>query len=413
MPDTRTVAPLLTLVKGGDVHAPEPLGRQDILISGEKIVAVADSGAFDHLEHVSDVIDVGGLVVAPGLVDQHVHFLGGGGGDGYDSRAPELQLSDFTANGVTTAVAPLGIDPVSRSLEGLLAKARALTQGGISAYIYTGGFRKPLPHLSGSPWRDAYLIPDVLGVKLALGLERAPTHTKRELIDMSRELLWVERATERRLVMHVHLGPLEADHELLIDVVGELAEPSRLVVTHLNRGERHVRTAIDLVRQGAWADMTCMISPETGLPQSLYASQAVLRMRDAGAALDRVTLSTDGNGHAPEATGNGDWAPYRKLMNSLLGEMRSLLDAGIDLPTVLAMASARPAEVLGLSAKGRISIGADADLIVLGPGLQVREVFARGARLVVGGEPVRLGRYERPADVSPGSTSSKSAGAGQ
>lgn len=387
--------PLLTLFAGADVYTPQHAGRRDIIVAGEKVVRLADEGSAlrDATEDV-ETIDLRGLLLVPGFIDAHVHFLGGGGGDGYDSRSPELQVSDFTLNGVTTAVAPLGIDPVSRSLEGLLAKARALTEGGITAYVYTGGFRRPLVSLTGNPWRDAYLIPDIRGVKLALGVERAPLHSRRELIDLSRELYWAERATGKRLVLHVHLGPLMDGHELLREAAPELAVTERLVVTHLNRSEVHVETATDLARLGVWTDMTCMISPSRGMPGSVPAAEAVLRLRDSGAPLERVTLSTDGNGSVPERAAGG-WQPYRTHMDSLLAELRALVAARMELDQVLRLSTGGPAEALGLDEKGRIEAGADADLIALAPGLEVREVFARGRRMVSGGRPVSLGRYER------------------
>ena len=395
MVDERRPAPLLTLISGGEVFAPEPLGKADILIGGDRILRVGVDAHVDAGGDALEEISVDGMVIAPGLVDAHVHFLGGGGGDGFDSRAPELQVSDFISAGITTALAPLGIDPVSRSLEGLVAKARALTEGGITAYIYTGGFRKPLLNLTGKPWRDAYLIPEVRGVKLAIGVERAPRFTKRELIDLSRELNWVERATGNRQVLHVHLGPLPDGHSFLLDVCGDLAVPERLFVTHCNRSEDNVRTAIALAKLGAWTDMTCMISPARGMPNSIRASEAVLRMRDGGASIDRVTLSTDGNGSVPERQSNGDWAPYRTHMDSLLDEVRALVTAGLDMADALAMASAKPAEALGLEARGRIHVGGDADVIAFAPGMELREVIARGRRMMTGGRVTSLGRYER------------------
>jgi beta-aspartyl-dipeptidase (metallo-type) len=386
---------MLTIVRGAGIYSPEPLGNADVVLADGRIASIAAYPPPGLPEGLVHEVDLSGQLLAPGLVDCHVHFLGGGGGDGYDSRAPELQLSDFTLNGITTAVAPLGIDPVSRSLEGLVAKARALTTGGISAYVYTGGFRKPLLNLTGSPWRDAYLIPDVLGVKLAIGVERAPAHARRDLADLSRELYWVERATGRAIGLHVHLGTLAEGHALVQELVDDLARPDRLIVTHCNRSDHHIETAIALASRGVWTDFTCMISVERGLPGSIAASDAVLRLREAGAPLDHVTLSTDGNGSVPEREADGAWAPYRTHMSSLLEEMRLLLRAGLSIDRVLALASSHPAEALGLDRKGRLRQGADADLVSFGPDLEVLEVFARGRRLVAAGRPLVLGRYER------------------
>ncbi len=385
----------MTVVAGGAVYAPPDIGHGDVTVIGSTIAGIgARAAAFADTE-AADRVDARDMTVIPGLVDAHVHFLGGGGGDGYNSRIPELQLTDFTTHGITTALAPLGIDPVSRSLEGLLAKGRALTEEGITAFAYTGGFSRPLPTLTGAPWRDAYLIPDIKGVKLAIGVERAPTHARRELIDLSRELLWVERATGRQQILHVHLGPLVEGHKLLVDVVPDLAEPARLFVTHCNRSEANVATAAELLARGAWTDMTCMISPERGVPGSVPASVAVRRLADAGAALERVTLSTDGNGSASELHPQDGWTPYRTHMDSLLGEIRALIRGGMPVANAVAFGSSKPAGALGLTTKGVLEPGADADLVILDRDLLVRDVLAGGRWLVRDGVPVARGRYER------------------
>jgi N-acetylglucosamine-6-phosphate deacetylase len=45
------------------------------------------------------------------------------------------------------------------------------------------------------------------------------------------------------------------------------------------------------------------------------------------------------------------------------------------------MASANPARALGLTAKGKLEAGADADLVVLSPGLDVLQMFLGGERI--------------------------------
>ena len=84
-----------------------------------------------------EVVDGSGLTALPGLVDQHVHFTGGGGECGFRSRVPELSLTDFTTAGVTTAVGLLGTDSATRSPKSLLAnrEAASLTLDELKALI--------------------------------------------------------------------------------------------------------------------------------------------------------------------------------------------------------------------------------------------------------------------------------------
>jgi beta-aspartyl-dipeptidase (metallo-type) len=58
--------------------------------------------------------------------------------------------------------------------------------------------------------------------------------------------------------------------------------------------------------------------------------------------------------------------------------MRALLARGHALPSILPYFTTNPARLLRLSGKGRIAVGGDADLVVLGAGGEVSRVMARG-----------------------------------
>lgn len=94
-----------TIIKGGLVVAPGGAIQADILIEGGRIV-----GIFDHIEidGVDEVIDAAGLVILPGAIDAHTHFI---------QDDPEIGLSSeeesegfvnggraAAAGGVTTVV---------------------------------------------------------------------------------------------------------------------------------------------------------------------------------------------------------------------------------------------------------------------------------------------------------------------
>ena len=104
-------------------------------------------------------------ILIPGIIDQHVHITGGGGEGGPSTRVPESNLSDFISSGVTTVLGILGTDGISRSLENLYAKAKALNEDGITCYIETGSYAYPSPTLTGSVERDIYLIDLCIGAK--------------------------------------------------------------------------------------------------------------------------------------------------------------------------------------------------------------------------------------------------------
>jgi hypothetical protein len=122
---------MLKLIRNAEVYAPAPLGWRDILVAGDKIMAVeADLSAYAGLPH-TETYDFSGLTITPGLIDLHVHITGGGGEQGPASRTPEIKLSEITLSGVTTVLGLLGTDGVTRSLDNLIAKAYALQERGL------------------------------------------------------------------------------------------------------------------------------------------------------------------------------------------------------------------------------------------------------------------------------------------
>ena len=75
----------MTILRCGQVLAPDALDARDLLIAGGRIVAVADPGVeIAGLE--VEALDLRGLTVTPGFIDNHVHVLGGGGGLGFAAR---------------------------------------------------------------------------------------------------------------------------------------------------------------------------------------------------------------------------------------------------------------------------------------------------------------------------------------
>ncbi|NNJ65337.1 MAG: beta-aspartyl-peptidase, partial [Xanthomonadales bacterium] len=93
---------MLTLIRNADVYAPEPLGRQEVLVIGSRIAAVAES--IDLRGEPLEVVDGEGLWLLPGFVDPLTHPAGGGGEGGFGNRTSELEADDFIRAGVTTPV---------------------------------------------------------------------------------------------------------------------------------------------------------------------------------------------------------------------------------------------------------------------------------------------------------------------
>src|ERR671919_889649 len=152
----------MKLLRCGQVLAPDALGARDLVIAGERIVAAAEPGVeITGLE--VEVLDLRGLTLTPGFIDNHVHVLGGGGGLGFASRAPELQTSQLVRAGITAVIGMLGFDATSKDMRALVAKTKAFREDGISAYALTGAtLEHPVPTLTGRIRDDIAFVEEII-----------------------------------------------------------------------------------------------------------------------------------------------------------------------------------------------------------------------------------------------------------
>ena len=115
----------MILLRNCNVFSPEPLGINDILIAGGKIVGL--SASINPPSGIEvEIYDMNNAIVAPGFIDAHVHIAGAGGEGGPATRTPEMQLSQFITAGVTSVVGCLGTDGFTRTIESVLMKAKSL-----------------------------------------------------------------------------------------------------------------------------------------------------------------------------------------------------------------------------------------------------------------------------------------------
>ena len=390
--------PKCLLIKNADLYAPEPLGRQDILMIGEKVALVAPeiSGGVPGLE--TEVIDAAGRKVIPGYVDQHVHIIGGGGESGPYSRTPEVQLSAVTTAGVTTVVGVLGTDGTTRHLESLLAKARALDTEGITAYILTGSYEVPLNTILSDARQDIIVIDKVLGIgEVSISDHRSSLPSRDEIKRIASQARLGGMLSGKAGVLQFHMGSGKAGLTEVFAVLDETEIPAKhFIPTHVNRDDGLFRQAMDLARRGGYMDITSGIRKKDGFSGGIEPSVAIRMCWEAGVPMDHVTMSSDGNGGMSLTLPDGSQQLLVAQLASLHEEVRdAVLTEGVPLETAIRVAGENPARANGLwPRKGTLRPDSDGDLLILDEGMYIDTVVARGRVMVRGGKAVVKGTYE-------------------
>jgi beta-aspartyl-dipeptidase (metallo-type) len=389
----------LLLIRNAEVYAPEPLGRQHLLIGGGKILWLGREDPAPPPAWPLTVLDLNGARLIPGLIDAHVHVTGGGGEAGFATRVPPQSLSRFTRAGVTTVVGLLGTDDVARGPRELLATVYALREQGLSAFAWSGGYHLPPNTLTGSVRSDLVFIEAFLGAgEIAISDHRSSQPTLEELLRLASEVHVAGLMTNKAGVLHLHLGDGARGLQLVRDALQQSELPARVFhPTHVNRRRALFEEALALAAHGCTIDVTAF--PVADDEDAWSASDAVLRYVDAGAPPERITVSSDAGGCLPCFDPEGRVCRMDVGQpGALLATLAQLVARGLPLEQALRPFTVNVAQLLRLPGKGRIAPGADADLVALDAAGRAHETIVGGERHVAGGVVLQRGMFEQESD---------------
>jgi len=390
------------LIKRGEIYSPENNGNKDILIVNDKILLI-DLNILESTIHVLDrnvkIVDASKCIIIPGFIDQHVHINGAGGEGGPQYRTPPIQLSELIKAGITSVIGLLGTDGFARSLNALLMKARGLENEGISTWIYTGAYQYPSPTITGDILSDLMLIDKIIGVKISLSDHRSSHPTIDELRKVASKARVGGMLAGKVGIIHIHMGSEMIGLNPLFEIIKNTEIPiEQFAPTHLNRNEDLFKSAVEFGKMGGYIDLTTGVPEEDKLSRRfMKSSKAIKRLIEDGISIERITMSTDGNGSMPK------FDKKREIVGMLVASVSSLYKEFIDIikeekmpiEDAIRVTSTNISKHLKLDKKGEIKAGKDADLIVLDKDtLKIKHVIAKGKIMMENEQIMRFGTFE-------------------
>ncbi len=342
-------------------------------------------------------IDATGMKLTPGFIDAHVHIAGAGGEGGPATRTPELQLSMLIKAGVTTVIGCLGTDGMTRSVESVLMKAKGLRDEGVSAWIYTGAYQVPTPTITGDVGKDIALIDEIIGVgEVAISDHRSSCPTTNELIRITEHARVGGMLGGKAGIINMHMGDAQNPFQPIHDAVAQSElNYKQFYPTHCNRNDYIFEDSKEYGKKG-WVDITTSSYPY--FPQyEIKPSKTIKLLMDAGVPIEHITFTSDACGSLPDfdpVTGELKQLEMGLPEANLREVMEAVKEENIPFETALKVVTSNPATALKLRQKGKISLGADADVLLFDGDLNLKTVIALGQFMMKDSRLVKKGAYE-------------------
>lgn len=339
----------ITIIRSTRIPTISDSLQKDIIIIGDKIFDITKPNDFFYSNLSIREIDGSKLIALPGLVDPHVHILGGGGASGYESFVEGCSAKDLWENGITSVVGCLGFDSTSKSLISLVRKTKSLSSEGIGAYCLVGGFNFPALTITGNIRSDMLTILEVVGGgELALGDFRGSFMSDEQLATYAVECFTGGMLSGKAGILQVHLGQDAEILSKLRRVSKKFLVPlSVFHVLHINRNKEIFEASAEFAKAGGYIDITTHL-PGDG---TISPKESVLRLINMGVPEEHITLSTDGfSGIAICRGDNKTYIP--SPVDGLLDTAIELVKENISINSVWKFVSKNAAIIYALSGRG-------------------------------------------------------------
>ena len=376
---------MITKITNGRVLVNNVFCETELYLEGKTIVGIGGNQPFDQ------VVNAEGQYVTAGWIDLHCH--GGGGADFTDGNAEAVRTATLThlIHGTTTLFPTV-----------LSADPAVLEQ----ALIAIEQVRDALPSLGKIHIEGPYLSPAQTGAQNGAALRSPQKEEYGRILAQYPIARWdfAPELDENGEFLTTLLGagvvPSAAHTDATCEQMIDAAKRGCRLITHLYsctstiRREKGFRIAGVVEAAYLSDDISAeLIADGCHLPHSL------LRLAYKLKGADRLALVTDGMraagtdlqgacdiGGVPCFIEDGvaklsDRSAFAGSIATADRLIRTATDAGIPLTDAVKMMTQTPARIMGLSHKGELKVGNDADIVLFDDDIRVKAVFLGGERV--------------------------------
>jgi N-acetylglucosamine-6-phosphate deacetylase len=359
----------------------------EVVVEGGRIAEIREQST------VGDAIDLRGNYLAPGFIDLHIH--GALGRDTMEATTEAFRaICDYHATGGTTSLLLSTVTaPIAEIVE-VLRAARAA--------------RSDLKQIAGVHVEGPFLSQKRPGAQRAEFIRDPETHLIDQLLSFADVIKIMTVAPELpgalALIdrLRLHKIVVSGGHSDATDIEARAAaEYGMRHVTHTFNAMSSARR-VGIYREAGLLefalsepDIVCEL-----IADGHHVSPTLMRMLYRAKGPGGICLVTDATAGAGLPAGTeftlsgrrcvvGDGVCLLSDRSALAGSASRMIDlvrvmvnqVGVPLHEAVAMATANPARSLGLTTKGRLKSGADADLVILSRDLEVRRTLIAGERV--------------------------------
>lgn len=363
-----------------------------IKISDGKIIEVGTRSEYQFIEGFKEVWLSSKLYASPGFIDIHIHGLNGSDVMDASSDALENMARTLPQEGTTSFLATT-ITQDSIEIETALENA--------NQYMQKMENGAPSSEMLGIHLEGPFISPKRAGAQPLAHIKEPDTTTFIKWQELSGKAIKVvtiapEEEGGIQLVQHLSdtgvipsIGHSDALYPVMVEAIGAGAAH----VTHFYNGMRGIHHREPGVVGGGLAHEELFVEL---IADGIHVHPAVMKATYHAKGADRIILITDSmrakwledgeydlGGQKVTVSGNtalledGTLAGSLLKMNDALKNMKDF--TGCSLPELVQMASSNPARQLKVwDRKGSISVGKDADLVILDENLNVLLTLCKG-----------------------------------